>query len=127
MIFFNRSNYRSYIYGNIITPNLIYKINNFEEQFVYRIRSEISNEQIIQILNDVFCPIIGNDDSYPYQCDQYEEFSFLSLKNIGNVIYNNEIYDRETFLNKYELKKFNDNDIVLISNDIEYNEKIKRK
>lgn len=127
MFFFNKSNYRSYIYGNIITPNLIYRIDNFEENYVFRIRNFITNETVIKILNDVFCPIQGNDDSYPYNCDQYEEFLFLSLKKDGNVIYNNEICNIKDFLDKYELKTFDRNDIVLLSCDIEYNEKIKRK
>lgn len=75
----------------------------------------------------MFCPITGNDESYPYECDRYEEFSFDKLNGNGLAIYNDEILDVTEFYDKYHKKTFGISDIVLLSSNIEYHETIKKK
>lgn len=126
MYFFNNSLHRGYIGGNIIIPNTIYMVKNFNTFILDHIRSKIDNIELILILNRMFSPITGNDTSYPYNCEEYSNFSFSNLNHDGNIFVNNNTFDIETFKSLYINYKFSTNDIVVLSMDIEYIEQIEK-
>jgi hypothetical protein len=119
MIFFNNSEYRVYINGNIIEDNIIFKINNFKEQIIPLINNIIINNEIIDILYKVFIPATGEDLSYPYDCNTYETFKFKSLKNDGVIYYNNSKYAVTDFLDNYKDQSFGKSDIIMLHKNIE--------
>jgi hypothetical protein len=125
MIFFNRSYCRGYILGNIITSNTIYQIDNFNEVIVPYIRNTITNNVIIAILNDMFTPITGNEP-YFYECEKFTTVKFNKLSGNGVIIYDNQIFTVDMFLNKHNTSIFDMNDIILIHDAVEYNDELEK-
>jgi len=122
MIFFNNSCYRGYVCGNVIKTNLIYKLTDFEEILVPHIRKTILNTEIILILNKMFTPITGNDPNYPYECDTYNKVMFDHVKGDGCILYNNDKYIANDFIDLYKSYSFTKNDVILFEDCIEYHE-----
>jgi len=122
MIFFNNSEYRVYINGNIIDNNLLFNIENFNEQIVPLINNNITNYDVIDILYKVFIDASGDDLDYPYDCIKYENVKFKTLKHDGIIYLNDNKFTVDTFLDKYNDFNFGINDIILLSKNIEYKE-----
>jgi hypothetical protein len=117
MIYYNKTNYKIYYYGDIIKPYTLYK---------YKYINVFSNnikKNLQYFLQYVFIPANGNKEYYE-KCKKFNTVKFTHLKGIKKVVVNNDIISINKFNENYINHTFDKNDLIIINNEIEYHEDI---
>ena len=118
MIYYNKTKYKIYYYGNIINSHTLFR---------YKYVDVFSNNNIKKnlqyFLQHVFLPANGNKEYYE-ECKKFNNVKFTHLKGIKKVVVNNDIISVDDFNKKYINIIFDKNDLIIINNEIEYHEDI---
>lgn len=116
----------AFVYGNIIKPNDIFKVSQFNV-LCNTIESKISTPDIIRALNKIFTPITPENDcieqlSIANQCDIYDNIMISHMQITDNILMlNNEILNIEQFINIKVGQKITSTELIIIDSSIEFN------
>jgi hypothetical protein len=117
MIYYNKTNYKIYYYGNIINPYTLFRYN-YVNVFSNNIKKNLQ-----YFLQYVFLPANGNEEYYE-ECKKFISVKFTHLKGIKKIVINNDIISIDEFNKKYINFIFDKNDLIIINSEIEYYEDI---
>ena len=117
MIYYNKTNYKIYYYGNIINPHTLFKYK-YVDIFSNNIKKNLQ-----YFLQYVFLPASGNKEYYE-KCKKFISVKFTHLNGVKKIVINNDIITIDDFNKKYINIIFDNTDLIIINNEIEYHEDI---
>jgi hypothetical protein len=122
MLFFNNTNILAFVYGHVIKPNDIYKIDNFN-YVCDLIQNNILEPDIIFSLNNIFRPIKPKDNKPSLYTVEpvgiYDDVVIEKIDNVDDIVmYNNKIFSVAEFRKIYINQKITNKNVLLIDTNI---------